>query len=156
MLIILHFMLSDEYFMQLAIKQAEKAGKLGEIPVGAILISNNGTILAQTHNMCEATKDMTAHAEILAIGAASEHLGAKILNKCILYVTLEPCPMCAAALYWAQIGKIIYGATDKKRGYSLFSPTLTHPRTIIENGILSEECAQLMSNFFKGKRNKKA
>lgn len=149
-------MLSDEYFMQLAIKQAEKAGELGEIPVGAILINQQGLILAQTHNMCESTKDMTAHAEILAIGAAGANLGAKILNKCTLYVTLEPCPMCAAALYWAQIGKIIYGAEDKKRGYSLFSPPLIHPRTIISHGVLSSQCADLMSNFFKEKRNKKA
>lgn len=149
-------MLSDEYFMQLALKQAEKAGKLGEIPVGAVLVDQAGKILAQTHNMCESTKDMTAHAEILAIGAGGANLGAKILNKCVLYVTLEPCPMCASALYWAQIGKIIYGASDKKRGYSLFSPPLTHPRTIIEHGLLAEECANFMSNFFKEKRNKKA
>ena len=149
-------MLSDEYFMRLALKQAEKAGKLGEIPVGAVLIDAKGDILAQTHNMCEATKDMSAHAEILAIGAAAQQIGAKILNQCTLYVTLEPCPMCASALYWAQIGKIIFGATDKKRGYHLFTPNLIHPRTIVETGILAGDCAQITTDFIKEKRNKKA
>jgi tRNA(adenine34) deaminase len=145
-------MLSDQYFMQIALRQAQMAAQAQEIPVGAVIVSPQGDILAKTHNLCEQTDDVTAHAEILAIGAAAQHVGSKILATCTLYVTLEPCPMCAAALYWAQIGRVVFGASDEKRGYSRFSPPLLHPRTKITQGILAEDCAQMMKDFFAAKR----
>jgi tRNA(adenine34) deaminase len=143
---------AEIFFMELALKQAKKAAAAGEIPVGAVIVSPKNEILAQTHNLCEQGNDPTAHAEILAIGAASLNLGSKILNTCTLYVTLEPCPMCAAALYWAQIGRVVYAAGDEKRGYSCFSPSLLHPRTKVERSPLAEEAAELMRDFFQKRR----
>jgi len=141
----------NERYMREAIREARYAAEEGEVPIGAVIVCR-GRIVAKGHNMTERLKDPTAHAEMIAITAATEAVGGKYLNECSLYVTVEPCPMCAAALAWAQIGKIVYGATDSKRGYSLFSPSLLHPRTEVAAGVLSDECGQLVSDFFKNKR----
>ncbi len=142
-------MLPDsERFMKEALKEAYKAGTEGEIPIGAVVVCE-GKIIARAHNLTETLHDPTAHAEMLAITAATNFLGGKYLQKCTLYVTVEPCPMCSAAMAWAQVGRVVFGADDPKRGYSLFSPSLFHPRTVVEKGILAEECSSLMSNFFK-------
>ena len=122
-----------------------------EIPIGALVVCNN-TVVAKAHNMSEKLNDATAHAEMLAITAATEFLGSKYLNDCILYVTLEPCAMCSGAATWSQIGKIVYGASDPKGGYSKFSPSILHPKTEIVKGVLGEECKNLMQNYFKEKR----
>lgn len=141
--------LSDnESYMREALKEAYRAESEGEIPIGAIVVCE-GKIIARAHNLTETLHDPTAHAEMLAITAATNFLGGKYLQGCTLFVTVEPCPMCAAALAWSQVGKVIYGADDPKRGYSLFSPSLFHPRTIVEKGPLSEECGTLLSIFFK-------
>lgn len=142
---------SDEYFMQQALLEAEKALSLGEIPVGAIVISNN-RIIARAHNLTEQLNDVTAHAEMQAITAAANFLGGKYLKDCTLYVTLEPCNMCAGALAWSQITKIVYGATDEKRGFTRFNPSPLHPRTEIISGILSDKCSSIIRNFFATKR----
>lgn len=134
-----------------ALKEAMAAADEDEVPVGAVVVCK-GRIIAKGHNMTEKLHDPTAHAEMIAITAATEAVGGKYLDKCTLYVTVEPCPMCAAALNWAQIGKIVYGAIDPKRGYSLFSPGLLHPKTEIEAGVLAQECSDLMKSFFKNKR----
>ena len=144
---------SDEHFMKEALKQAQMAFEEGEVPVGAVIVSNN-QIIARAHNQTEKLKDATAHAEMLAITAAENYLGAKYLNDCKLYVTLEPCVMCAGASYWTQIGTIIYGASDEKRGYSTVNKSIAHPKTIIKAGVLAEQCSQLVSNFFNKLRNK--
>lgn len=140
--------LTDEFFMKEALKEASFAFEKGEIPVGAVLVCQN-KIIAKAHNQTEQLKDVTAHAEILAITAASNFLGAKYLKECTLYVTLEPCVMCAGALAWSQIGRIVIGASDEKRGYARLNPPVIHPKTIILSGILEEECKNLMQNFFK-------
>ena len=140
----------DEYFMQKALQEAEKAFEEGEIPVGAIITINN-MIIAKTHNLTEKLNDVTAHAEIQAITAASEFLGGKYLKNCTLYITLEPCVMCAGALYWSQIGKIVCSARDEKRGYHLYG-NLLHPKTEIVYGILEKESSELLKNFFLQKR----
>ena len=140
----------DEYFMQKALQEAEKAFEAGEIPVGAI-ITVNDKIIAKTHNLTELLHDVTAHAEIQAITSASEYLGGKYLKDCTLYVTLEPCVMCAGALYWSQIGLVVYGASDTKRGYHL-QGELLHPRTVVVKGVLQDECSQLVKAFFDQKR----
>ena len=145
-------MFTDEYYMRLALGLAREAAAEGEIPVGAVLLTPQGEILARTHNECERLGDVTAHAEVLAIGAAASGLGYKLLTKCTLYVTLEPCPMCASALYWAQLGRLVYGASDAKRGCMLFSPSLLHPRTSVTAGVLAEESAELMRTFFRARR----
>lgn len=137
--------------MRAALAEAEEAGKEDEVPIGAI-IECHGRIIAKGHNMTERLNDPTAHAEMIAITAACEAVGGKYLNDCTLYVTVEPCPMCAAALCWAQIGKIVYGAADPKRGYSKFTPSLLHPKTKVEHGILEEECSTLVKEFFQNKR----
>lgn len=141
----------DEKYMNDALREAHIALDEGEIPIGAVVICR-GRIIGKGHNMTERLHDPTAHAEMIAITAATEALGGKYLNDCTLYVTVEPCPMCAGALAWAQIGKIVYGAIDPRRGYSMFSPSLLHPRTQVEAGVLGEECGKLVTDFFKSKR----
>ena len=142
----------DEKYMLEALKEARAAFNEDEIPVGAVVVCK-GRIIGKGHNMTETLHDPTAHAEMIAITAATEALGGKYLTDCTLYVTVEPCPMCASALSWAQAGRIVFGAADPKRGYSLFSPSLLHPRTEIRSGVLTEECSTLMKDFFAGKRN---
>ena len=140
----------DERFMRAALAEAEAAAERGEVPVGAVIVSNN-RIIARGHNLTETLKDVTAHAEMMAITSAANTLGGKYLPDCTLYVTVEPCPMCAAALGWAHIGRIVYGAADPKRGFfSYYDPQKTplHPRTTVTAGILEEECSQLMKDFF--------
>lgn len=139
---------SDEYFMREALKEAHKAFEAGEIPVGAVVVCQN-KILARSHNQTEQLTDATAHAEMIAITAAANHLGSKYLDECTLYVTLEPCVMCAGALHWTQLQKLVYGASDVQRGYSLVSSPLLHPRTQVVKGIKKEECATLVTDFFK-------
>lgn len=141
----------DTYFMKKALQEAQVAYEAGEIPVGAIVVVDN-TIIARAHNLTELLNDVTAHAEMQAITAAANYLGGKYLHECTLYVTLEPCQMCAGALYWSQISKIVYGASDEKRGCKVMGTQL-HPRTKIVGGVLGEECSQLMKRFFIEKRN---
>lgn len=140
--------LSDEQYMREALKEGSKAAQKGEIPIGAVVVCQ-GSIIARAHNLNELLKDPTAHAEMQAITMASDYLGGKYLTSCTIYVTVEPCPMCAAALAWAQVGKIVYGAADPKRGYSLFSPSLLHPKTEVVSGVLAQECGSMVSDFFK-------
>lgn len=142
---------NDAYFMKQALQEAHKAAALDEVPVGAVIVANN-QIIARSHNFTEHLHDVTAHAEIQAITAASEYLGAKYLTGCTLYVTLEPCVMCAGALYWSQIDKIVFGARDQKRGAGRFQNELYHPKTLLVNGVLEEECSEIMVQFFKNKR----
>lgn len=144
---------NDEYFMRQAYQEAQKAFELGEIPVGAVVVVNN-QIIARTHNLTERLHDVTAHAEMQAITAAAEFLGAKYLTGCTLYVTLEPCVMCAGALYWSQLEKIVYAAPDEKRGAGRFQNQLYHPKTLLMKGPLEKECSQLMLDFFITKRKK--
>lgn len=141
----------DEKYMTEALKEAHLAFEEDEIPVGAVIVCR-GRIIARGHNMTERLHDPTAHAEMIAITAATEAVGGKYLNDCTLYVTVEPCTMCSSALNWAQIGRIVYGALDPKRGYSLYSPSLLHPKTQVQAGVLAEECSGLMVEFFKSKR----
>jgi len=141
---------TDEYFMKKALQEAEIAFEKDEIPVGAVIVVNN-TVIARTHNLTELLHDVTAHAEMQAITSAANFLGGKYLKSCTLYVTLEPCQMCAGALYWSQISKIVFGATDTKRGYKTLG-TQIHPKTEVVSGILEKECAELMTNFFQKKR----
>ena len=142
---------NDEKFMQEALREARAAAAAGEIPIGAVVVWK-GRIIGRGHNQTERLRDTTAHAEMIAVTAATEAMGGKYLTDCTLYVTVEPCPMCAGALAWAQIGRIVYGAPDQRRGFSLFSPSLLHPRTTVTGGVLQEECTQLMLEFFKDKR----
>ena len=137
--------------MNEALCEAKAAMDEDEIPIGAVIVCK-GRIIARGHNMTENLHDPSAHAEMIAITAATEAIGGKYLNDCTLYVTIEPCPMCAGALAWAQIGGIVYGAPDPKRGFSLFSPSLLHPKTEVESGVLAGECADLLRNFLKKKR----
>ncbi len=141
----------DEKFMREALAEAKAALSEEEIPIGAVIVCK-GRIIGKGHNMVERLHDATAHAEMIAITAATEALGGKYLQDCTLYVTVEPCPMCAAALNWSQVSRIVYGAPDPRRGYSLFSPSLLHPRTEVTPGILAEECGALVSDYFKSKR----
>lgn len=141
-------MLTDAYFMNEALKLAVEAGARGEIPVGAVVVSQQ-RIIAKGQNQTEGLTDVTAHAELLALTAAAQHLGGKYLRDCTLYVTLEPCPMCAGALYWAQLGRLVYGASDEKRGYTRLTDPLLHPRTRITTGVLKQECESLLSAFFQ-------
>jgi len=145
---------SDEYFMNEALKQAKIAFDKNEVPVGAIVVSNN-QIIAKAYNQTETLTDSTAHAEILALTSAFDFFGAKYLPECTLYVTLEPCTMCAGALYWSQIGKVVIGASDEKRGYlrlSTSKETIIHPKTKLVQGVLSEQCGNLVTAFFKNLR----
>ena len=139
---------SPERYMQEAFKQAQTAFEEGEVPVGAVIVSNN-RIIARAHNQVELLRDPTAHAEMLAITAAAESLGAKYLEDCVMYVTLEPCTMCAGALSWAQISAVYYGASDSKRGYTIFGKSVLHPKTEVVTGIMAAECSQLLQDFFK-------
>lgn len=141
----------DEFFMQQALREAQTAFDEGEIPVGAVIVGN-GTILARAHNNTERLQDVTAHAEMLAFTAAANMLGAKYLTDCTLYVTLEPCPMCAGAAGWTQIGRIVYGASDPKRGFSRLGRDMLHPKTTVEGGLLKKECEALLKSFFQQKR----
>jgi tRNA(adenine34) deaminase len=142
---------NDDYFMRQAYQEALKAYDLGEIPVGAVVVVNQ-QVIARAHNLTERLHDVTAHAEMQAITAASEYLGGKYLKGCTLYVTLEPCVMCAGALYWSQLDKIVFAARDEKRGAGRFQNELYHPKTVIMNGVMEEECGKLMRSFFEGKR----
>ena len=137
--------------MKEALREALKAEADGEVPIGAVIVCR-GQVIARGHNMTELLHDPTAHAEMIALTAATESLGGKYLSDCILYVTVEPCPMCAAALAWAQIGGIVYGAPDPKRGYTLFSPSLLHPRTEVVSGLLAQECSAVVTEFFRKQR----
>ena len=141
----------DVQMMREALREAEAARAAGEVPIGAVVVCK-GRIIARAHNLTEALHDTTAHAEMQAVTIASECLGGKYLSDCTLYVTVEPCPMCAAALNWAQLPRLVYGCADPRRGYSLFTPSLLHPRTEVRSGVLADECSALMLNFFKEKR----
>lgn len=137
--------------MNEALKEAQKALERNEVPIGAVVVCQN-RIIARAHNLTEALTDVTAHAEMQAITAAADHLGGKYLDECTLYVTLEPCIMCAGAIFWAQFEKLVYGADDKKRGYQLIHQQILHPKTQVESGILEPACSSLIKTFFKNKR----
>lgn len=139
---------TDEYFMREALREANKAFENGEVPVGAVVVSNN-KIIARAHNQTEQLTDATAHAEMLAITSASNYLGSKYLTECTLFVTLEPCTMCAGALHWAQLMKLVYGASDIQRGFSLSKSQVLHPKTTVVKGVKKEECKALVDEFFK-------
>ena len=143
--------MDDTYYMKQALKEAQIAEAADEIPIGAVIVCND-QIIARAHNLTETLTDVTAHAEMQAITAASSLLGGKYLNTCTLYVTVEPCVMCAGAIAWAQLGRLVYGAPDEKRGYSVYAPNALHPKTAVTSGVLEEECAALMRQFFQGKR----
>lgn len=147
------FSLDDNYFMREALKEAKNAFQGGEIPIGAVVVCNE-RVIARAHNLTELLNDVTAHAEMQAITAASNFLGSKYLNDCTLYVTVEPCVMCAGAIFWAQLQRVVYGAMDEKRGYSTTGVSLFHPKTTLTAGILEDECSQLIKSFFSGKRGK--
>ena len=141
----------DEKFMREALREAGYAADKDEVPVGAVVVCR-GRIIGRGHNMTESLHDPTAHAEMIAITAATEAMGGKYLNDCTMYVTVEPCPMCAGALAWSQIGRVVYGAADPKRGFSLYSPSLMHPKTEVSAGVLADECGETVSAFFREKR----
>lgn len=138
--------------MKEALKEAEKALVKDEVPIGAVVVWNN-KIISRGHNLTETLNDPTAHAEMQALTAASNSFGGKYLDQCTMYVTVEPCPMCAGAMYWAHLGSLVFGATDPKRGFRLISNNILHPKTVITSGILEKECSKLMSDFFKKKRS---
>ena len=142
---------TDEQYMRMALEEAKAAWEQGEIPVGAVVVAQ-GRVIGRGHNLTETLHDVTAHAEMQAITAAAETLGGKYLTGCALYVTVEPCVMCAGAIGWSQLGRLIYGASDEKRGFRRFAPEALHPKTEVAGGVLETECAQLMKEFFKGKR----
>ena len=144
-------MADDNFYMKQALQEAKRAFEEDEIPVGAVIVCAD-RIIARAHNLTERLSDVTAHAEMQAITAASEYLGGKYLNDCTLYVTVEPCIMCAGALGWSQIGKVVYGAGDEKRGFQRFAPQALHPKTQLVSGVMEEECAALMKEFFQKKR----
>ena len=141
---------TDDYFMKKALQEAEMAFELGEIPVGAVIVVNN-TVIARSHNLTEMLNDVTAHAEMQSITAAANYLGGKYLKDCTLYVTLEPCQMCAGALYWSQISKIVFGARDEQRGFMTMGTKL-HPKTTVVSGVMADEAAELMKRFFLERR----
>jgi tRNA(adenine34) deaminase len=143
---------SDEYFMREALKEAQLAFEHDEVPVGAVIVWKN-RIIAKAHNLTETLNDPTAHAEMQAFTAATNTIGGKYLENCILYVTLEPCVMCAGAAFWTQIGKIVFGAEDEKRGYTLVRQPLLHPKTVVQGGVLKSECSKLIKQFFAARRN---
>ena len=146
-----NFMADDNFYMKQALQEAKCAFEEDEIPVGAVIVCGD-RIIARAHNLTERLSDVTAHAEVQAITAASEYLGGKYLNDCTLYVTVEPCIMCAGALGWSQIGRVVYGAGDEKRGFQRFAPQALHPKTQLVSGVMEEECAALMKEFFQRKR----
>ena len=141
----------DILFMKEALKEAHKALEKDEVPIGAVVVCA-GKVIARAYNLTETLNDATAHAEMQAITMATSTIGGKYLDKCTLYVTVEPCPMCAAALAWSQIKRVVYGAPDSKRGYSRFTPSLMHPKTEVVGGILAEECGKIVTDFFRAKR----
>lgn len=143
--------MTDQYFMQQAFKEACYAFEKGEVPVGAVIVCND-TIIARAHNLTESLTDVTAHAEMQAITSAASYLGGKYLNDCTLYVTLEPCVMCAGALGWAHIGRIVFGAKDEKKGFSRFAPLSLHPKTSVVGGVMEKECSEILQRFFAKKR----
>ena len=143
---------ADEHFMRLALNEAKKAFELNEIPIGAIVVCK-GKVIGKGHNLTEQLNDVTAHAEMQAFTAAAQTLGGKYLKDCTLYVTIEPCVMCAGASFWTQIARIVYGAKEDKRGFTKINQNLLHPRTVLKGGVLAEECGALMTMFFHGKRN---
>lgn len=143
--------MDDTYYMKQALVEAQKAAGRDEVPVGAVVVCKD-RIIARGHNLTETLTDVTAHAEMQAITAAASALGGKYLNECSLYVTVEPCVMCAGAIAWAQLGRLVYGAEDEKRGYSRYAPQALHPKTVVTKGVLADECAALMKEFFASKR----
>lgn len=144
-------MADDNFYMKQALMEAEKASARGEVPVGAVVVCRD-RIIARTHNLTETLNDVTAHAEMQAITAAANALGGKYLTDCTLYVTVEPCVMCAGAIAWAQTGRLVFGAEDEKRGYQRFAPQALHPKTEVVKGLMADECATLMKDFFKKRR----
>ena len=143
--------MTDNDYMKQALAEARKAYEEDEVPIGAIIVCN-GRIIARAHNLTEMLNDVTAHAEMQAITAAATHIGGKYLNDCTLYVTVEPCPMCAGAIAWSQMGRLVYGAADEKRGYRRYAPDVLHPKTEVVSGICAEEATELMKSFFNNKR----
>ena len=144
-------MVDDVFYMRQALIEAQQAYDRGEVPVGAVVVCR-GRIIARSHNLTETLNDVTAHAEMQAITAAANYLGSKYLTDCILYVTVEPCVMCAGAIAWAQMGRLVFGAADEKRGYQRYAPYALHPKTIVLQGIMADDCASLMKDFFKKRR----
>lgn len=144
-------MADDKYYMRQALLEAEKAAERDEVPVGAVVVCRD-RIIARAHNLTEALNDVTAHAEMQAITAAANYLGGKYLNDCTLYVTVEPCVMCAGAIAWAQLGRLVIGAMDEKRGYQKYASQALHPKTLVVQDVMAEECASLMKKFFKKRR----
>lgn len=144
-------MADDLYYMKQALQEAAEAARRGEVPVGAVVVCRDH-IIARTHNLTETLTDVTAHAEMQAITAAANALGGKYLTECTLYVTVEPCVMCAGAIAWAQTGRVVFGAADPKRGYQRYAPQALHPKTVVTSGVMADECARLMVDFFKKKR----
>jgi len=144
-------MLTDEHFMRMALAEAQKAFERDEVPVGTVIVCGE-RIIARGHNLTETLHDVTAHAEMQAITAAADFLGGKYLTDCTIYVTVEPCVMCAGALGWSQISRIVYGASDEKRGFVRFAPQAIHPKTVVTGGVLADECSELMKSFFQKKR----
>jgi tRNA(adenine34) deaminase len=142
---------TDDYFMREALKEAQKALEIDEVPVGAVVVCRN-RIIARAHNQTEKLTDATAHAEMIAMTSAANHLGSKYLSECTLYVTLEPCVMCAGALHWVQLQKLVFGASDLQRGYSLIGSTILHPKTVVEKGVKAVEAKKLIDQFFRGLR----
>ena len=143
--------MTDEHYMKMALIEAEAAANINEIPIGAIIVCQN-QIIAQAHNLTETLNDVTAHAEMQAITIASDYLGGKYLRNCTLYVTVEPCAMCAGAIGWAQIERVAYGTSDEKKGFSIIAPNALHPKCQVTKGVLQEECSTLMKDFFQKKR----
>lgn len=141
----------DEVFMKEALREAQKALEQGEVPIGAVIVAG-GRIIGRGHNLTERLNDVTAHAEMQAFTAAANYVGGKYLPECTLYVTIEPCVMCAGAAYWTQVGRIVFGALDAKRGFSLFGKKMLHPKTTVTHGVLEQECAALVTSFFRNKR----
>lgn len=148
---IIHSVFTDEYFMRIALQEARKAYEQDEVPIGAVVVCAN-QVISRAHNLTETLNDVTAHAEMQAITAAANNIGAKYLSNCTLYVTMEPCIMCIGALYWSQVSKLVFGAYDQQRGFSRVRHRLAHPKTNIVTGILENECSQLVKDFFKRKR----
>ena len=144
-------MADDTFYMKQALQEALKAFERGEVPVGAVVVCRD-RVIARSHNLTEALNDVTAHAEMQAITAAADYLGAKYLNDCTIYVTVEPCVMCAGAIAWSQMGRLVFGAADEKRGYQRFAPNALHPKTVVVQGLMADECAGLMKDFFRKKR----
>lgn len=144
-------MADDKFYMRQALMEAEKAAERDEVPVGAVVVCRD-RVIARAHNLTETLNDVTAHAEMQAITAAANYLGGKYLNDCTLYVTVEPCVMCAGAIAWAQMGRLVIGTMDDKRGYQKYAPQALHPKTIVIENVMAEECASLMKDFFKRKR----